>query len=288
MRLVKYWHIKLFQAPLAVLSGGAGGKSHGPVFSGSEFKRLLAEGYSLVEPQRLSSCDKYISLFTSPNPDDREFFQFRIDDIHSMIATPVYEEDEPAQKTGCHCLLTAGLDTQKDRISGTIGGCQEGHEPAFKTELIGTLMGPEWINAAQASLKDLLYKSMSQGDISTSKGESLANFVFAAFTAMDNNLNNVADIFNMATRLSKKSSDLQRRMTNLYNIIIADPSHHTCAHEDDIPRSPIAVALDRLHDVSDDLSSIDGMLSDIEAKVPTHTDWDEVLGHRKREILKRG
>lgn len=97
MRLVKYWHIKLFQAPLAVLSGGAGGKSHGPVFSGSEFKRLLAEGYSLVEPQRLSSCDKYISLFTSPNPDDREFFQFRIDDIHSMIATPVYEEDEPAK-----------------------------------------------------------------------------------------------------------------------------------------------------------------------------------------------
>lgn len=120
MRLVKYWHIKLFQAPLAVLSGGAGGKSNGSVFSGSEYKRLLAEGYSFVEPQKLSSCEKYISLFTSPNPDDREFCQFLIDDIHSMIATPVYEEDELTQEKDCHCLLTAGLDTQKDRISGAI------------------------------------------------------------------------------------------------------------------------------------------------------------------------
>lgn len=123
MRLVKYWHIKLFQAPLAVLSGGAGGKSHGPVFSGSEFKRLLAEGYSFVEPQRLSNSEKYISLFTSPNPDDREFCQFRIDDIHSMIATPVYEEDELTQEKDC--LLTAGIDTQKDRISGAIVCWQE-------------------------------------------------------------------------------------------------------------------------------------------------------------------
>lgn len=288
MRLVKYWHVKLFHLshvpPLAALSGGASGGSGGSGFSGDPTTKLLAEGYSLVEPQRLSRREEFISLFTSPNPDDREFRQFRIDDIHSMIATPVYEEDEPAKNKSCHCLLTAGLDTQKDRFAGIVSGCQEGHEPVFQTELIGTLMSPEWINAAQSSLKDLLYKSMSQGEIGTGKAESLANFVFSAFTAMDSNLNNVADFINMSTRLSEKSSDLKRRMRNLYEIIIADQSHHTCAHDGDIPRSPTAVALDRLNDVSDDLSSIDGMLSDIEAKVPTHMDWDEILGQRKREI----
>ncbi|MGE0971138.1 hypothetical protein ACQFN5_15975 [Klebsiella sp. WOUb02] len=283
MRLVKYWHVKLFQLSHISSLALSWGASRGG-FPGGPLTKLLAEGYSLIEPQRLLRRNEFISLFTSPNSDDREFCQFRIDDIHSMLATPVYEEDEPAKNKGCHCLLTAGLDTQKDRVVGIVGGCQEGHEPVFQTALSGTLINPEWINTAQPSLKDLLYKSMSQGDISTGKGESLANFVFNSFTAMDNNLNNVADFINMANRLSEKSSDLKRRMKNLYEIIIADQSHHTCAHDGDIPRSPTAVALDRLSDVSDDLSSIDGMLSDIEAKVPTHMDWDEILGQRKREI----
>jgi hypothetical protein len=267
MRLIKYWHVKVYG------------------LSGSGFlcqPTVLFEGYSKFEPHKLLKHSDFISLFTTP--DGREFHQIRVDNIHSMLATPVYEEDEPAQKKDCHCLLTAGIDTQKDRISGTIGGCQEGHEPVFQTELIGTLMSPGWINTAQSSLKDLLYISMSKGDISTGKGESLANFVFSAFTAMDSNLNNVAETINMATRLSEKSSDLQRRMTNLYEIIIADQSHHTCAHEGDIPQSPTAVALDRLTGVSDDLSSIDGMLSDIEAKVPTYTDWEAILERRKREF----
>ncbi|WIO40989.1 hypothetical protein P2G42_13510 [Klebsiella electrica] len=126
MRLVKYWHVKLFQLshvpPLAALSGGAPG---GSVFSGSQIKRLLAEGYSLVEPQRLSRREEFISLFTSPNPDNREFCQFRIEDIHSMLATPVYEEDRFEQENDCHCLLTAGLDSQNDRVSGIIVGCRD-------------------------------------------------------------------------------------------------------------------------------------------------------------------
>lgn len=124
MRLVKYWHVKLFQlshiSSLALSWGASGGG-----FSGDPLTKLLAEGYSLVEPQRLSRREEFISLFTSPNPDDREFCQIRIDDIHSMIATPVYEEDELTQDKDCHCLLTAGIDTQKDRISGAILCWQE-------------------------------------------------------------------------------------------------------------------------------------------------------------------
>lgn len=37
----------------------------------------------------------------------------------------------------------------------------------------------------------------------------------------------------------------------------------------DMLQSPTAVVLDRFNDVSDDLLSFDGMLSDIEAKIPT-------------------
>ena len=255
MENVKYWCVSLYAEK---------GLVHG--FSSEPF----FEGYLKTDPYKLLKYSDFISLLTTP--DGREFRQIRVDSIHSMLVTPVYEAGESAKKADCDCILAAGVDTQKDKVSVTVAGRQNGREPVFQTALSSTLLSPEWFNTAQDSLKDLLYKSMSQGDISTGKAENLANFVFSAFTAMDNNLNNVADIINMATRLSEKSSDLQRRMKNLYEVIIAGQSCHTCAHDGEIPNSPTAIALDRLNDVQDDLSTIDGMLGDIEAKVSTRTD----------------
>lgn len=100
MRLVKYWHVRLFQSShISGVSGGSG-------FSGGAITNLLAEGYTLIEPNKFQKHSEFISLFTSPDPNNREFIQVRVDNIHSMLATPVYEEDNPVQKADCDCRVS--------------------------------------------------------------------------------------------------------------------------------------------------------------------------------------
>lgn len=256
MKNVKYWHVKLFGAPTPMGSAATIHHPSSPFF----------DGYSMIEPFRLSRREDFISLFTAPH--GRESRQFRVDDIHSMLATPVYEADEPEQRKDCHCILTAGVDVQKEQVSGIVAGCHEGLEPAFQVAFLdgadGTPMSPVWMNTAQDLLKDLLYKNGLRGDINSVTGEQLANFVYSAFSALDNNHANVSDIINEATKLSQKSCDLQRRMAALYQTIFGEKSPHSCGRESEIPNSRTAVALNRIADVSDDLSSISGMLDDID------------------------
>lgn len=82
MKLIEYWHVKLFQY---IGTGMIAGK----------LEKLIHEGYSTSKPALNYHENSVIELFTAP--DQLETKTIRTRDIDSMVCTPVYEEDKPLE-----------------------------------------------------------------------------------------------------------------------------------------------------------------------------------------------
>lgn len=82
MKLIKYWHVKLFQY---IGTGMIAGK----------LEKLIHEGYSTSKPALNYHENSVIELFTAP--DQLETKTIRTYGIDSMVCTPVYEEDKPLE-----------------------------------------------------------------------------------------------------------------------------------------------------------------------------------------------
>ncbi|PXW62856.1 hypothetical protein DFO55_101712 [Grimontella sp. AG753] len=82
MKLIKYWHVKLYRN----LSTS--------IFS-EPMEKLILEGYSSDIPVLEYKETSLLKLFTKPN--ELEVKTIRTCAIDSMVCTPVYEEDEPLE-----------------------------------------------------------------------------------------------------------------------------------------------------------------------------------------------
>lgn len=100
MKLIKYWHVKLYQlsqqSPVMSVasSGGSGGNS--------VLSKLIAAGYS-IDTFALPHRDGFITLLTDPY--GAESKAYRADSIDSIVFTPVYddggkESKDPAEAKG--------------------------------------------------------------------------------------------------------------------------------------------------------------------------------------------
>ena len=106
MKLIKYWHVKLFQHIGTVMIAG-------------KLEKLIHEGYSTSKPALNYHENSVIELFTAP--DQLETKTIRTYGIDSMVCTPVYEEEKgKVHDHAClNCFTGTGPCTGECNVTDT-------------------------------------------------------------------------------------------------------------------------------------------------------------------------